>query len=94
MFYSPKIHKSNIFEYNRPDGTKKRVAITSYYTTYKVPIYDYKYKPAKEEQYYNKIPVYDRVNNIPPNYMDWMYVPITSLHYLQQLHRKSSIHPI
>lgn len=65
-----------------PDGTQKP-ATTFFYTSYKVPIYKYEYKHANKTQYYEGIPVYDRVKNIPPDYMDWMYVPATSILYLQ-----------
>lgn len=81
--FAPKMYKSNMFNFNRPDGTQQRVALTIFYTSFKVPKYKYKYRPAKEEQFYEGIPVYDRVNNVPPDYMGWMYVPITSLCYLQ-----------
>lgn len=80
--YIHKHHKHNVWMYNRPDGSQKS-AITFFYTSYKVPILEYKYKPAKEEQSYNNIPVYDRLYNIPLDYMEWMYVPITSIGYLQ-----------
>lgn len=80
--YSNKEHKCNTWAYNRPDGTQKP-AITFFYTSYKVPILEYKYKPAKKEQSYNNIPVYDRTCNIPLDYMGWMYVPSTSIAYLQ-----------
>lgn len=80
--YKNKEHKHNVWMYNRPDGSQKP-AITNFYTSYKVPKYEYKYEPAKEEQYYEGIPVYDKTKHIPPDYMDWMYVPITSMDYLQ-----------
>ena len=80
--YLNKEHKHNVWAYNRPDGTQKPAA-TVFYTSYKVPILEYKYKPAKKEQSYNNIPVYDRLYNIPLDYMGWMYVPITSIVYLQ-----------
>ena len=80
--YSNKEHKHNTWAYNRPDGTQK-AAITCFYTSYKVPILEYKYKPAKKEQSYNNIPVYDSLYNIPLDYIGWMYVPITSIAYLQ-----------
>lgn len=80
--YSNKEHKHNVWAYNRPDGTQKP-AITFFYTSYKVPTLEYKYKPAKKEQSYNNIPVYDRLYNIPLDYLGWMYVPVTSLVYLQ-----------
>ena len=82
MIYKPKNCNSNVYTYNRPDGSQK-TAITEFYTSYKVPIYEYNYKPIDEVQYYNGIPVYDRRCNIPPDYTGWMYVPITTLHYLQ-----------
>lgn len=82
MMYMSIKNKSNIWLYNRPDGSQKP-AITYFYTTYKVPVYEYKYKPTTENQFYNGIPVYDKVNNIPLNYDGWMYVPSTSLIYLQ-----------
>lgn len=81
MIYQPK-KRSNMYMYNRPDGSQKPV-LTVFYTSYKVPVHEYNYKPIDKTQYYNGIPVYDRCNNIPPDYTDWMYVPITSLHYLQ-----------
>lgn len=80
--YRNKEHKQNVWMYDRPDGSQKP-ATTFFYTSYKVPKVEYKYVPAKEEQYYESIPVYDRTKNIPPDYMDWMYVPITSIGYLQ-----------
>lgn len=80
--YINKDHKHNVWVYNRPDGTQKP-AITFFYTSYKVPILEYKYKPAKKEQSYNNIPVYDRLNNIHLDYMELMYVPITAIGYLQ-----------
>ena len=80
--YINKEHKSNVWMYNLPDGSQKP-ANTEFYTSYKVPILEYKYKPAKEEQYYEGIPVYDKLKNIPKDYNDWMYVPVTSLSYLQ-----------
>lgn len=82
MLYMPNTHKSNVYDYSRPDGTQKH-AITFFYTTYKVPMRKVDYEPAKEEQYYEGIPVYDRAKHIPPDYMDWMYVPVTSIGYLQ-----------
>lgn len=82
MMYRPKGYKNNNWLYNRPDGSQK-AAITEFYTSYKVPVYEYNYKPIDEIQYYNGIPVYDRRRNIPPDYTGWMYVPITTLHYLQ-----------
>lgn len=84
MIYRPKDHKHNVWMYDRPDGSQK-AAITEFYTSYKVPKYKYKYEPAKEEQYYEGIPVYDKLHNIPPDYMDWMYVTCTSIIYLQPL---------
>ena len=83
MTFKPKNHKANMYNYKCPDGSLQRIALTQYYTTYKVPIYEYKYRPINDIQYFNNIPVYDRVNNIPPNYNDWMYVPVTSIVYLQ-----------
>ena len=83
MLYIPKNHKSNMYDYKRPDGSKQRVAKTCFYTTYKVPVYEYKYKPIDNIQYFNGMPVYDRVNNIPLDYTGWMYVPVTSITYLQ-----------
>lgn len=83
IWFRPRTSKSNMYNYNIPDGSKQRVATTFFYTTYNVPIYKYKYKPINENQFYNGIPVYDRVNNIPPDYNGWMYVPVTSITYLQ-----------
>ena len=80
--YINKEHKQNVWMYDLPDGTQKP-ATTMFYTSYKVPILEYKYEPVKEEQYYEGIPVYDKLYNIPPDYMDWMYVPVTSIVYLQ-----------
>lgn len=80
--YRNTAHKANTWMYNRPDGLQKPAA-TIFYTSYKVPIYEYNYKQAKEEQYYEGIPVYDKTKNIPKDYTGWMYVPITSLGYLQ-----------
>lgn len=80
--YKNKEHKHNVWMYNLPNDSQK-AANTIFYTSYKVPILKYKYKPDKEEQYYEGIPVYDKLKNIPPNYMDWMYIPVTSLSYLQ-----------
>ena len=80
--YHSEFHKSNMWKYSLPDGSQK-YACTYFYTSYKVPILKYKYKPAKEEQSYEGIPVYDKINNIPLNYMGWMYVPATSVGYLQ-----------
>lgn len=80
--YINKEHKHNVWMYNRPDGSQKP-AVTYFYTSYKVHKYEYKYEPAKEEQYYEGIPVYDKLKNIPKDYNDWMYVPVTSLGYLQ-----------
>ena len=82
MLYKPKNTNYHMYMYNRPDGSQK-AANTEFYTSYKVPVYEYNYKPIDEIQYYNGIPVYDKTRNIPPDYMDWMYVPITSLLYLQ-----------
>lgn len=82
--YRNKEHKNNVWMYNRPDGSQKP-AITFFYTSYKVPKYEYKYEPAKEEQYYEGIPVYDKLKNIPKDYNDWMYVTATSISYLQPL---------
>lgn len=83
MLYRPKNHKANMYNYKCPDGSLQRVALTIFYTTYKVPIYEYKYRPVNDVQYFNNIPVYDRVNNIPLDYTGWMYVPVTSITYLQ-----------
>lgn len=80
--YRNKEHKNNVWMYNRPDGSQKP-ATTFFYTSYKVPKIEYKYEPAKEEQYYEGIPVYDKTKNIPKDYNDWMYVPVTSIGYLQ-----------
>ena len=80
--YLNKEHKHNVWMYDLPDGSQKP-AITFFYTSYKVTKVEYKYEPAKKEQYYEGIPVYDKLNNIPPDYMDWMYVTCTSLSYLQ-----------
>lgn len=82
MIYRPKGHKANVWLYNCPNN-KQKAAKTFFYTSYKVPIYDYKYKHVDEVQYYNNLPVYDKLHNIPPNYMDWMYVTATSISYLQ-----------
>ena len=82
MIYKPKNYGCHTYMYNRPDGSQK-AAVTEFYTSYKVPVYGYTYKPIDEIQYYNGIPVYDRRCNIPPDYTGWMYVPITTLHYLQ-----------
>lgn len=82
MIYRPKCHKANVWLYNLPNN-KQKSAMTYFYTSYKVPVYGYTYKPIDEVQYYNGIPVYDRLYNIPPNYNGWMYVPVTSLSYLQ-----------
>lgn len=82
-WFRPRTSKSNMYNYKRPDGSKQRVATTIFYTTYKVQIYEYKYKPIDNVQYFNGIPIYDRVNNIPLDYTGWMYVPVTSIAYLQ-----------
>ena len=91
--YLNKEHKSNVWAYNRPDGTQKP-ALTFFYTSYKVPILEYKYKPAKKEQSYNNIPVYDRLYNIPLDYMGWMYVPVTSIGYLQPFEVDDTKHDV
>ena len=83
MLFQPKLHKSDMYYYNTPNGTLQRVAATRFYTSFKVPVYDYKYRPAKDEQYYEGIPVYDKVRNVPKDYYDWMYVPVTAPMYLQ-----------
>lgn len=81
--FSPNKCRSNMYTYNRPDGSQKYAA-TIFYTSYKVSHLDYTYRKSKEPiETYNGVPVYNRLNNIPKDYMDWMYVPITSLHYLQ-----------
>lgn len=82
MIYMPKIHKSNMYMYNRPDGIQK-CAATIFYTSYKVPILKYDYIPVDEPQFYNSIPVYDKTKNVPLDYKDWMYVPSSSIGYLQ-----------
>lgn len=82
MIYMLKIHTSNMYMYNRPDGVQKHAVIV-FYTSYKVSILKYDYIPVNEPQYYNGIPVYDKTKNVPLNYKDWMYVPVTSIGYLQ-----------
>ena len=68
----------NTYMYDRPDGLKKP-ASTVFYTSIDVPYLDYDYKPAKEQEFFEGIPVFNRTRNIPKDYYDWMWVPVTAL---------------
>ena len=75
-------HKLECWDYDLPKGVVKP-ASTLFYTNFEVPYIDYDYSPAKSDQYYKGIPVYDYIKNVPKNYYDWMYVPITFTRYIK-----------
>lgn len=70
-------------EYLRPNGELVFVGITTFYTNFDVPYPDYEYEPAKEDQWYRGLPMYDKVRNVPKNYYGWFYAPFSILFYLK-----------
>lgn len=81
--YTVKSHKFNMWEYDTIYDGRKR-ANTLYYTSYDVPYMDYEYKePSEPIELYEDIPVFNKTRNIPKDYMDWMYVPCTSITYIK-----------
>ena len=75
--YKP-IKGNHVYMYDRPDGLKKP-ASTAFYTSIDVPYLDYDYKPAKEQEFFEGIPVFNKTRNIPKDYYDWMWVPVTAM---------------
>jgi len=79
--YNP-IKGNVVYRYARPDGSKKQ-ASTVFYTSIDVPYLDYDYKPAKEQEFFEGIPVFNKTRNIPKDYYDWMWVPVTSMSWIK-----------
>ena len=74
--------KCNVYTYARPDGSEKTAA-TTFYTSIDVPYLNYDYKPAKEQEFFEGIPVFNRTQNIPKDYYDWMWVPATAIRMIK-----------
>ena len=78
-----------VYTYARPDGSEKSAA-TLFYTSIDVPYLDYDYKPAKEQEFFEGIPVFNRSQNIPKDYYDWMWVPVTAIRKIKYYEVKKS----
>ena len=79
--YKCPTHKSLNWDYTV--GSSLKSAATVFYTSLPVFKNDYEYKaPKKEITYFEGIPVYDRTENVPKDYFDWMYVPVTFIYFV------------
>lgn len=60
--------------FDRPDGSQLGVH-GSVYSNFLLSKKDYSYEPAKTQQFFKGIPVFDFSKNVPKDYFGWMYVP-------------------
>lgn len=75
--YRSPLHQYQVFTYLHRDGTIKP-AKTIFYSSMKLPNQSIKYRPSdKPQEYHDGIPVYNRSENVPPDFDGWVYVPCT-----------------